>query len=132
MDHPSYQPVGVDYDNDEHYLLGATSDSIPLSDPPSRPVYQSNSSTPSFSSFAPQSERPILAYQPLNPNLASLSAGTEPLTVLSPLTEDWIQRQQPIQAAQAELRRYRTRRVKLSRTNVFIADYTFVSLFFDN
>jgi hypothetical protein len=49
--------------------------------------------------------------------------GGRPLSVISNMSEDWIQRQQPVQAAQADLRRYQTRRVKLTQGNVFSADY---------
>lgn len=54
-----------------------------------------------------------------------LPTGGRPLSVMSNMTEDWIQRQQPVQAAQADLRRYQTRRVKLSQGNVFSADYPY-------
>ena len=48
-----------------------------------------------------------------------------PASVMSNLSEDWIQRQQPVQAAQADLRRYQTRRVRLTKGNVFAADYAY-------
>lgn len=49
--------------------------------------------------------------------------GGRPLSAMSNMTEDWIQRQQPVAAAQADLRRYQTRRVKLNQGHVFTADY---------
>jgi hypothetical protein len=49
---------------------------------------------------------------------------------MSNMTDDWIQRQQPVQASQADLRRYQTRRVVLKQGNVFTADYPYVSLIF--
>ena len=49
--------------------------------------------------------------------------GGRPVSVMSNMTEDWIQRQQPVQASQADLRRYQTRRVRLNQGNVFCADY---------
>jgi chitin synthase len=49
--------------------------------------------------------------------------GGRPVSVMSNMTEDWIQRQQPVPSAQADLRRYQTRRVKLTQGNVFSADY---------
>jgi chitin synthase len=51
--------------------------------------------------------------------------GGRPLSVMSNMTEDWIRRQQPIQSGQADLRRYQTRRVKLSQGNVFTAEYPY-------
>lgn len=51
--------------------------------------------------------------------------GGRPVSVLSNTTDDWIQRQQPIQASQADLRRYQTRRVKLNQGSVFSADYPY-------
>jgi hypothetical protein len=51
-----------------------------------------------------------------------------PISVVSNLSEDWIQRQQPLQPAQADLRRYQTRRVRLNQGNqghVFSADYLY-------
>ena len=51
--------------------------------------------------------------------------GGRPLSVLSNMTEDWIQRQQPVGASQADLRRYQTRRVRLTQGNVFSADYPY-------
>ena len=48
-----------------------------------------------------------------------------PVSVMSNMTEDWIERQQPVQAAQADLRRYQTRRVRLNKGNVFTADYPY-------
>jgi chitin synthase len=55
--------------------------------------------------------------------------GGRPVSVISNSSEDWIQRQQPVQASQADLRRYQTRRVKLNQGNVFSADYPY---FFSN
>jgi hypothetical protein len=55
-----------------------------------------------------------------------IAAGGRPLSVMSNMTEDWIQRQQPVPASQADLRRYQTRRVKLSQGNVFTADYPYI------
>ena len=51
--------------------------------------------------------------------------GPRPMSVMSNLTEDWIQRQQPPQASQADLRRYQTRRVRLNQGHVFSADYPY-------
>jgi len=53
--------------------------------------------------------------------------GQRPVSVMSNVTEDWIQRQQPVQASQADLRRYQTRRVRLNQGNVFSADYAYRS-----
>jgi chitin synthase len=50
-----------------------------------------------------------------------------PGSAMSNMTEDWIQRQQPVAAAQADLRRYQTRRVKLNQGHVFSADYPYSS-----
>ena len=52
--------------------------------------------------------------------------GGRPVSVMSSMTDDWIQRQQPVQASQADLRRYQTRRVRLNQGNVFTADYPYV------
>ena len=54
-----------------------------------------------------------------SPTLANLGFGTRTLT------EDWIQRQQPVAVGQAGLRRYQTRRVKLTQGYVFSADYPY-------
>lgn len=56
--------------------------------------------------------------------------GQRPVSVMSNMTEDWIQRQQPVQASQADLRRYQTRRVRLNQGNVFTADYPYLFLIF--
>jgi hypothetical protein len=50
-----------------------------------------------------------------------------PVSVISNISEDWIARQQPVEASQADLRRYQTRRVKLTRGNIFTADYPYVT-----
>lgn len=55
----------------------------------------------------------------------ALAPGSRPVSAHSNGTEDWIQRQQPVQAAQADLRRYHTRRVKLTQGSVFSADYPY-------
>jgi len=52
--------------------------------------------------------------------------GQRPVSVMSNMTEDWIARQQPVEASQADLRRYQTRRVKLTRGSIFSADYPYV------
>ena len=54
-------------------------------------------------------------------------SGGRPGSSMSNMTEDWIQRQQPVAVAQADLRRYQTRRVKLNQGNVFTADYPYSS-----
>jgi chitin synthase len=55
-------------------------------------------------------------------------SGGRPLSVVSNYSEDWIQRQQPVAPAQADLRRYQTRRVRLTQGNVFSADYPYIHL----
>src|SRR5271170_2555492 len=57
-------------------------------------------------------------------------AGGRPISVMSNMTEDWIQRQQPVLASQADLRRYQTRRVRLNQGHVFTADYPYYPLLF--
>ena len=59
--------------------------------------------------------------------------GGRPVSVMSNMTnmtEDWIQRQQPVQASQADLRRYQTRRVRLTQGSVFTADYPYYTILF--
>ena len=53
--------------------------------------------------------------------------GQRPISVMSNISEDWIARQQPVEASQADLRRYQTRRVKLTRGSIFSADYPYVT-----
>jgi len=57
-------------------------------------------------------------------------SGGRPVSVMSNMTEDWIQRQQPVQASQADLRRYQTRRVRLTQGSVFTADYPYYPFIF--
>lgn len=52
-------------------------------------------------------------------------AGSRPGSVMSTLTDDWIRRQQPPEPSQADLRRYPTRRVRLTQGNVFSAEYAY-------
>jgi hypothetical protein len=51
--------------------------------------------------------------------------GGRPSSVMSNVTDDWIRRQQPLEPSQADLRRYPTRRVKLTQGNVFSAEYAY-------
>jgi hypothetical protein len=127
----------------------ASTDRIPLTQamPASRSSYQpySNSPPPPTGAAPPYGERPASRYTlsesyvpaagPTQSNLSvgyapggvqfPVPVGGRPLSVMSDMTQDWIQRQQPVGAAQADLRRYQTRRVKLNQGNVFTADYPY-------
>lgn len=79
----------------------------------------------------PPSPSPIPYHVPSPTNLGfgSVSPPERPFSVLSGSTEDWIQRQQPVQVSQSDLRRYHTRRVRLYQGGAFSADYPFYPLF---
>jgi len=97
-------------------------------------VHSSSASSPLLSNF----KRPASRYSLIEseaPITQSFDSGREmrspdvlasrPTSIISNMTEDWIQRQQPIQASQAHLWRYQTRRVRLNARNVFSADYPY-------
>jgi hypothetical protein len=125
----------------------ASTDRIPLTQGMSRPNIPPYSSSPPV---PPYGERPASRYtlsetyipqaQSSSTNLGvgfvpgsvqfPIPTGGRPISVMSNMTDDWIQRQQPVQASQADLRRYQTRRVVLKQGNVFTADYPYVSLIF--
>jgi hypothetical protein len=54
------------------------------------------------------------------PSRFSLPSSTRSPSVMSNVTDDWIERQQPVES------RYQTRRVRLTRGNVFSAEYPLV------
>lgn len=124
----------------------ASTDRIPLTQgmPRSNAPPYSSSSPP----IPPYGERPASRYtlsesyvpqaQTSSTNLGAgfapgsvqfpVATGGRPMSVMSNMTEDWIQRQQPVHASQADLRRYQTRRVRLNQGNVFTADYPYILL----
>ena len=116
----------------------ASSDRIPLTQDISNIPYRSPSPLPPYrerpssrytlsEAYVPQvhSPRTGVGVQ-FAPNPVQLHGpGSRPTSSYSNGTEDWIQRQQPVQAAQADLRRYQTRRVQLTQGNVFCADYPY-------
>lgn len=118
----------------------ASSDRIPLTQDVSNIPYRSPSPLPQYrerpTSRYPLSETYVPQVHSLRsgwgPQFAPASnplqfggAGSRPTSAHSNGTDDWIQRQQPVQAAQADLRRYQTRRVKLTQGSVFSADYPY-------
>lgn len=121
----------------------ASTDRIPLTQGMQRPV-PPFSASPRPPRTPPYDDRPTSRYtlsesyvpgaQP-PPFGAGFGPGVDPtggrpLSVMSNMTEDWIQRQQPVLASQADLRRYQTRRVRLNQGNVFSAEYPYAHLQF--
>jgi|SRR5579859_6393764 len=121
----------------------ASSDRIPLTQDISNAPYRSPSPLPQYrerpssrytlsEAYVPQVHFPRsglgVQFAPAPNPLQFGAAGSRPASAHSNGTDDWIQRQQPVQAAQADLRRYQTRRVKLTQGNVFCADYPYSQL----
>jgi len=145
-----YRPPSVEDESDDEgnpfdhsYDPNAPTDRIPLTQAmpdrrASNPPYATSGPVPPFV------ERPASRYtlsesyvppaaQSSSTNLGTGRAqfpeasGGRPGSSMSNVTEDWIQRQQPVAASQADLRRYHTRRVKLNQGHVFSADYPYLS-----
>lgn len=157
MSTPYHRPGSQDGDSDdEHdpftggYDANASTDRIPLTQAiPDQRVAPPYSASPP----APYGERPTSRYT-LSETYAPSSGpvqrppsgafpatdfptqrvrfpdipGQRPVSVMSNMTDDWIARQQPLEASQADLRRYQTRRVKLTRGSIFSADYPYADI----
>jgi len=162
MDPPYHQRPEEDESDEEQnpfetsFDPNASSDRVPLTQDMSsrRPVPQQYSPPPLATGTPPYGDRPASRYTlsetyarpgtaasattvglgPYGPGAVSFPfpTGGRPMSVISNLSEDWIQRQQPVAPSQADLRRYQTRRVRLNQGNVFSADYpyTFISPIF--
>ena len=142
---PYHRPPAEDESDDEAdpfnptYDPNSSADRIPLTQAMPGP----RTSAPPYSTSPPVAygERPASRYSlsetyvpPTQASATNLGGfgparvrfpdgGGRPVSVMSNMTEDWIERQQPVQPAQADLRRYQTRRVRLNKGNVFTADY---------
>jgi len=157
MASPYHRPGSQDGESDDErdpftggYDPSASTDRVPLT----QAIPDQRVAAPAYSASPPAtySERPVSRYtlsenyvpsaQPAQrpPSGAFPSAnfpaqrvrfpdapGQRPVSVMSNMTEDWIARQQPVEASQADLRRYQTRRVKLTRGSIFSADYPYVA-----
>jgi len=152
MDSPYHRrPEDDDSEDDEHNPFdtsldpNASTDRIPLTQSVAGLGIPPYSRSPPTSVAPPYQERPASRYtlsESYVPPAATsatnlggygpgqvqfpLATGGRPLSVISNYSEDWIQRQQPVAPAQADLRRYQTRRVRLTQGNVFSADYPYV------
>jgi chitin synthase len=118
--------------------LNASSDRIPLTQDISNVPFRTPSPLPQYrersssryalsQTYVPQVQSPRsgLGVQFAPNPLPFSGARSRPTSSHSNGTDDWIQRQQPVQATQADLRRYQTRRVKLTQGSVFSADYPY-------
>ena len=145
MASPYHRPPGEDESDDEGnpfnpaYDPNSSTDRVPLT----QAMPGQRTSVPPYSTSPPipYAERPSSRYTlsetyvpPTQTAPTNLGPGrvrfpeprvARPVSVISNMSEDWIERQQPVQPAQADLRRYPTRRVRLNKGNVFTADYPY-------
>jgi hypothetical protein len=141
-----YHRPGEDESDDEAnpFNPNSSTDRIPLTQAFAAPDQRTSVPPYTTSPPIPYNERPASRYtlsesyvppaQTSTTNLGGFGpgrvhfpdpSGGRPVSVMSNMTEDWIERQQPVQPSQADLRRYPTRRVRLNKGNVFTANYPY-------